>query len=129
MPDELSIDEPPAADADAVALVVASELAMNVTAPPAVIDCDVIAVALSVVTATPIAIPTAFVPAALPLDDVVAVSVCVAVEENAPVITSGLESAPTVAVALLFTIAIAAEIPIPVPSDAIAPFTAVVVSV
>ena len=129
MPDELSIDEPPAADADAVALVVASELAMNVTAPPAVIDCDVIAVALSVVTATPIAIPTAFVPAALPLDDVVAVSVCVAVDENAPRDHQRIGECTHVAVALLFTIAIAAEIPIPVPLEAIAPFTAVVVSV
>ena len=93
------------------------------------IDWDVIAVALSLVTVTPIAMPTAFVPAALPLDDVVAVSVCVAVDENAPLITSGFDKAPTVAVALLFTIAIAAEMPMPVPSEAIAPLTAVVVSV
>ena len=59
-PEELSADEPPAAVALAAALLVASELAMNDIAPPAWIDCAVVAVALSVATFKPIAIPTPF---------------------------------------------------------------------
>ena len=110
LPDGLSDFCPPAEVAVAVTVTGLIELAMKLTAAPAVTDRPVDAVAVSPgTTFKAIAIPTALLPAALPLAEAMTTSVCVAVAASAPVITSGPDAVPSVAIVLLFTTATAAE--------------------
>ena len=126
-----SVCFPPAAEAFAVSVLDTVEVEPSVTAPVAANERAVSASADSLTTATLIAMPTASKPAAFPSADVVTASECFAVAEKLPATASdpGIEVVPNRAVVALVITAMAAEMPTPVPSFAVAPFTALVVTV